>query len=125
MLRPTLLVAMLALTFGFQMGDVPLTRRESLSLFPEAILWDVVEDDQFRDVLGVKLDGVIVFDGDKARFGRATFFDAIREVYRSGDASATVKDADGGETDVEPNDHVTEEDPRRNELIVGAARRPV
>ena len=58
---------------------MPLTRRESLSLFPEAILWDVVEDDQFRDVLGVKLDGVIVFDGDKARFGRATFFDAIRE----------------------------------------------
>ena len=48
--------------------DVPLTRRESLSLFPEAILWDVVEDDQFRDVLGVKLDGVIVFDGDKARY---------------------------------------------------------
>lgn len=92
---------------------MPLTRRESLSLFPEAILWDVVEDDQFRDVLGVKLDGVIVFDGDKARFGRATFFDAIREVYRSGDASATVKDADGGEWWIEPG-----EDGERNILRV-------
>src|SRR3546814_18213533 len=70
--------------------DMPLTRREALSLFPETILREVVEDDRFREVLDLKLDGMIVFDGDKARFGRAAFFDAIRELYRSGDASATA-----------------------------------
>src|SRR3546814_1079338 len=81
--------------------DMPLTRREALSLFPETILREVVEDDRFREVLDLKLDGMIVFDGDKARFGRAAFFDAIRELYRSGDASATVKDDDGDEWSIE------------------------
>lgn len=83
-------------------NDMPLTRREALSFFPEVILREVVEDDQFRDMLCLKLDGMIVFDGDKARFGRARFFDAIRELYRRGDASATVKDDDGGEWTMEP-----------------------
>src|SRR3546814_20943930 len=44
---------------------------------------------------------MIVFDGDKARFGRAAFFDAIRELSRSGDASATVPDDDGDEWSIE------------------------
>src|SRR3546814_13976923 len=47
------------------------------------------------------MDGMIVFAGDKARFGRAAFFDAIRELYRSGDASATVKDDDGDAWSIE------------------------
>lgn len=80
---------------------MPLTRREALSLFPETILQEVVEDDQFRETLGLQLDGVIVFDGDKARFDRAAFFDAIRELYRCSDASATVKDENGGEWSIE------------------------
>ena len=83
---------------------MPLTRREALSLFPETILRAVVEDDRFREVLGLKLDGMIVFDGDKARFDRATFFDAIRELYRSGDPSAIVKDDDGSEWSIEPGE---------------------
>mmetsp|Transcript_9492 Transcript_9492/g.19197 ORF Transcript_9492/g.19197 Transcript_9492/m.19197 type:complete len:511 (+) Transcript_9492:483-2015(+) len=33
------------------------------------------------------------------------------------------EDADGGEADVNADDHVAEEDPRRDELIVGVARR--
>src|SRR3546814_15745896 len=81
--------------------DMPLTRREALSLFHETILREVVEDDRFREVLDLKLDGMIVFDGDKARFGRAAFFDAILELYRSGDASAPVKDDDGDEWSIE------------------------
>lgn len=81
--------------------DMPLTRREALSLFPDMILRDVVEDDQFREVLGLRLDGVITFDGGKAHFGRAAFFNAIRELYRNGEASAPVKDVDGADWTIE------------------------
>src|SRR3546814_20059495 len=44
---------------------------------------------------------MIVFYGDKARFGRSAFCDAIRELYRSGDASAAVKDDDGDDGSIE------------------------
>jgi len=75
--------------------DTPLTLRETLALFPDAVLRDVVEDDAFREELGLKLDGVIILDGGKAQFGRAAFFDVIRELYRTGAASAVVKDTKG------------------------------
>lgn len=84
--------------------DMPLTCSEALSLFPDVILREVVEDDQFREVLGLNLDGVIVLDSGKAQFGRASFFNAIRDLYRSGEKTVPMKDVDGADWTIESGD---------------------
>ena len=69
-----------------------LTCTQMLSLYPPFLRLMLIDDDAFRQKLGLDVEGVITFDGGAARIKRGRFFGAVRRLYASPEKKVRVSD---------------------------------
>lgn len=66
-----------------------------LGLFPTFVQLDLVDDDAFRQRLGLTLDGTISLNSGEVKLARSTFFDGIRSLYGNAERKAEIEDEEG------------------------------
>lgn len=68
---------------------------EMLDLFPPFIQLELIDDDAFRERLGLQVEGTLSLGEGDVKFPRGAFMDAVRALYASSDRRAQATDEDG------------------------------
>lgn len=72
-----------------------LTGPQMLGLYPPFLRLMLVDDDGFRQALGLDVEGVITLDDGAVRIQRGRFFGAVRKLYASSTRKARLRDNGG------------------------------